>query len=205
MWKLRLREPAWPNSQWRSWEVASVGLVQAEGARSQAVETQLPVPPPSEGSSIPEGAVPSWDGDKEIVTPRETWQASITGTGIRQRDLVSGKGKNSWHWNWVTKSEADSQKGWPDSWSQLAWGGGGGWGRRGRGQVAPDVGLLPCLQVYALHPWVCYVWSWTRVLLWRERSSCLFYRCANYTFMCFLRGEGEWKLLRVYCYSKTLG
>ena len=34
------------------------------------------------------------------------------------------------------------------SWSQLAWGGGAG----DRGQVAPGVGLLPWLQVYALHP-----------------------------------------------------
>ena len=80
---------------------------------------------PIVSTSAPKG---SWQGmclsgvgTRKGVRPRETWRAPIVETGIRQRDLISGKRQSSWYWNWVTKAQADLQKGlvswvWSKSW-----------------------------------------------------------------------------------------
>jgi len=60
-------------------------------------------------------------GTRKGVRPRETWQAPIVETGIRQRDLCPEKGRSSWYCSCFTEAQADLQKGlvswlWSESW-----------------------------------------------------------------------------------------
>lgn len=141
MWKLRLTEPVWlaPSQAAGKWHREGEYKRRDRWARPWRPSSQCLLLQRQLARYVP---VPAGYGDRDrgmVVRPRAPGRLLALEPGHNRATRCQEKGKNSWHWNWVTRWEADLQKDWRDAeWAklvrELAWG--------RRGQMAPSVGPL---------------------------------------------------------------